>query len=389
MESHSKGYDQSQIKALERLAGDKLDLLIDSFGLDLTKKSKFYVGACPIHGGDNESAFNIFHSGDIVGNWRCFTHGCHNIFKDSILGFIRAIISKRKYEWCNDDNICPFNEAVDFLKKFTKTDNINDIVVDCEAIEMSRFVRSVEVFKDKTPPKILNIPRELVIKSLDIPSKYFISRGYTEEILRKYDIGDCKESKKEMGSRAVVPVYSDDRTTVVGCSGRSIYDRCPDCRLYHNTFADCPTAKYDKSRCQKWKHNSGFPGEHYFYNYWYAREYIRSSGIAILVESPGNVWRLEEAGFHMSLAMFGTNLSSAQRDILDKSGALALIILTDPDQAGKIAVRRITEMCGSSYSIYSPNITTGDDIGETECKIIQKRLTPVVEKITERIGYGK
>ncbi|NDC71851.1 MAG: hypothetical protein EBZ62_00150, partial [Sphingobacteriia bacterium] len=39
------------------------------------------------------------------------------------------------------------------------------------------------------------------------------------------------------------------------------------------------------------------------------------SHTAIIVESPGNVWRLEENGIHNSVALFGSSLSDRQTDL--------------------------------------------------------------------------
>ena len=113
-------------------------------------------------------------------------------------------------------------------------------------------------------------------------------------------------------------------------------------------------------------------------------EYIKKSKIAILVESPGSVWRLEESGIHNSLCMFGSYLSEKQRDILDKSGALVIIVLADPDAAGKLCVEQIRETCGMSYSIHAPFISN-EDLGDTKISTIQTKLFPIIEEITRGI----
>ena len=63
----------------------------------------------------------------------------------------------------------------------------------------------------------------------------------------------------------------------------------------------------------KWRHNKDFKTQEHLYNMWFAKEFIQSTRTAIIVESPGNVWRLEEAGIHNSVAIFGTNLSIKQK----------------------------------------------------------------------------
>lgn len=391
MKSHStkKHFEQSRLIALQHKAGDKIEELLDHFGIELSKKNKFFVGPCPIHGGSNSSAFNIFHTGDeIIGNWRCFTRGCQHHFQPTIIGFVRGLISKTKYGWSDVNDIdkeCPFHEAVNFLVEFTGSKPLNTIDIDYGSIEKQKFSSHVDnIYARKAKKEILDLDRELVISSLDIPAQYYLGRGYSAEILEKYDIGLCTTPNKPMSNRIVVPIYNDDHTKVVGCSGRSIFDACPLCRLFHNPTQQCPT-NY-QYQYTKWKNNKGFPAEDFLYNYWFAKDFIRKSGIMILVESPGNVWRLEEAGIHNSVGTFGAHLTDGQRNIIDKSGALVLIVLTDPDQAGRLALEQIRESCGSTYTIHAPVIST-NDIGATDLPIIQSKLIPFINKVRGDLGY--
>ena len=108
-------------------------------------------------------------------------------------------------------------------------------------------------------------------------------------------------------------------------------------------------------------------------------------GYAIIVESTGNVWRLEEACFHTSLATFGAHLTDGQRHILDRSGALSLIVLTDPDEAGRIAAKGIRKSCGNSYKIYEPKIGQGD-IADNEVEVIKAKLSPVIKQVKKDLG---
>ena len=115
------------------------------------------------------------------------------------------------------------------------------------------------------------------------------------------------------------------------------------------------------------------------------KKYIAESNIAIIVESPGNVWRLEEAGFHNSVCTFGAHLTDGQRFILDSSGALALIVLTDPDEAGRIALSDIKKSCGLTYSIYDPTI--GDcDVADHEAIELKEKLSPILDKVRSDLG---
>ena len=118
------------------------------------------------------------------------------------------------------------------------------------------------------------------------------------------------------------------------------------------------------------------------YNYWYAKEHISKTGVAIIVESPGNVWRLEEAGIHNSVAIFGTALNQSQKDLLDGLGAMSLIILMDNDEAGENAASKIIDTCSNQYRIYKPFINT-NDIGEMNLNDIRNLILPQVLEAKE------
>lgn len=390
--SNKRVHNQGLLQVLDKAAGEKLEDLLEYLGLkeSMRRTSRYYVGACPVHGGGGKSAFNIFHTGDqIIGNWRCFSHGCHEHFHPTLIGFIRGYLSRTKYGWGDKKDVekeCPFPEAVKFLQAFTgNTDNFSDIEIDFAAIERQKFSSQMKnIYARDEPKKSLNLPRETVTKGLSIPSEYFISRGFSSEILEKYDVGLCTTPGKEMSMRAVAPIYDDNHEMVIGCTGRSIWDACPLCETYHNPSHSCPDTRSKWKFC-KWKHNHGFKGEDYLYNYWFAKDRIAEEGYAIIVESPGNVWRLEEAGFHTSLATFGAHLTDGQRHILDRSGALSLIVLTDPDEAGRIAAKGIRKSCGNSYKIYEPKIGQGD-IADNEVEVIKAKLSPVIKQVKKDLG---
>ena len=382
---------QDQIRQLEKKAGDKLELLLEHLGLfnDLRKAKRFYVGQCPVHGGSSDNSFNIFHTGyETVGNWRCFSHNCHKHFQPTVLGFVRGVLSHTKYGWQDKkdtDKECGFREAVSFLAQFCGEKDISNTHVDYEAFEKRKFCSQIERIYNHTEPDVkYKIPREVVRSSLNIPAIYYASRGYTDDILDKYDVGLCTKPNKEMTMRATVPIYDNDYKYVIGCTGRAIWDMCPLCSSYHNPKDKCPDERY-KWQYAKWRHSYGFKGEFHLYNYWFAKKHISKTGVAILVEGPGDVWRLEEAGIHNSVALFGAHITEGQRAILDRSGALALVVLTDPDEAGRIAAEQITKECGNSYSLYFPRVN-GGDMGDTEVDTIQNKLTPVLTKIQEGLG---
>lgn len=378
--NQSLSYDQHQLKLLCDATCDKIEDLLDYFEIEYKHNNHSMVSmCCPIHNGDNPSAVNIYHEGDNYrGNWKCRTHGCDKVFRSSIIGFIRGILSNKKYGWINDgDQTATFAEAIEFATKFVGQ-SLNDYKVDNATKEKKQFAQIIEKVTQKPEKLNLQITRNQVKSILKIPAQYYIDRGYSTKILEKYDIGLCDRPNKEMSNRVVAPIYDDNREFVIGCTGRSIFPKCPKCSLYHNDTESCPQ-EY-QWQYSKWKHSSGLKTQNVLYNMWFAKEHIKQTNTVIIVESPGNVWRLEENGIHNSVAIFGTTLSDRQKIILDSSGAMKLIIIMDNDDAGIEATKKIIDKCNRTYQIHVPTISK-NDIGEMNSDEINLEIKAFMEKI--------
>jgi 5S rRNA maturation endonuclease (ribonuclease M5) len=358
--------------------------LLDVLDLKYSINAKMVSMCCPIHGGDNPSAINLYYTGDYYrGNWKCRTHNCEEIFKGSIIGFVRGVISSQKYGWTKDgDEACSFDEAVDFCLKFLKK-NLKDIKISKTHKEKTQFTNLIETVFDKnlsvknTDNNIIN--RDVIRKSLIMPCQYFIDRGFAPEVLDKYDVGLCNKPDKEMYQRAVVPIYNHDLTNMIGCTGRSIFEKCSSCNHFHDPNGSCPKSE-ELWKYSKWKHSSNCKINHHLYNFWYAKEHIAKTNSVILVESPGNVWKLEENGIHNSVAIFGSSLGDRQKILLDSSGAMVIIVLTDNDDAGHKAAEQITGKCKNTYRVFRINIST-NDVAEMTSDQIKTEIKDVIESI--------
>lgn len=371
--SHS--YDQSKLKVVCDDLCDNIDGLLDLLGLEHKNSGKMITMSCPIHGGDNEAALNLYPYGETYrGNWKCRTHQCEQFFKGSIIGFIRGVISHQKYNWSKTaDTNCSFDEALNFCLSFLNKD--------MKSIKVSKSTKNKQIFTSvvnniKNHSVVVSnknqIKRQNARRSLSIPSEYFINRGFSAKILDKYDVGLCINVQKEMYNRAVAPIYDIKYEYIVGCTGRTIHEQCIICKCYHSPSINCPD-KGDKWRYPKWKHNADLKSQNHLYNYWFAKEHISKSNTVILVESPGNVWKLEENEVHNSVAMFGSSLSDRQKILLDSSGAMNLVLLTDNDEAGIKAADQIQNKCKNTYRIFRPTIST-NDVGDMDKDQIDKEI---------------
>lgn len=371
-------YDQHQLKYLSDILCDDIEGLLAHLGITSYKMmDKMISMSCPIHGGDNDSAFNLYHQGDSYrGNWKCRTHQCEEVFKSSILGFIRGCLSHEKGWSKSGDDMVSFAEVLAFAIDVSKSDPSN-VKLSRKSKEKNTFVNTIKNIN--TPDRSYSttlIPRSAVIKALSVPSSYFLNRGFSEAILRKYDVGDCKDPNKEMYGRAVVPVYDDTGLYMVGCTGRSIFQKCSLCSSYHSNI-DCPSDN-EIWKYSKWKHNKNFKTQEHLYNYWFAKDFIKSSHTVILVESPGNVWRLEEAGIHNSVAIFGSSLQHKQKMLLDISGAMNIITIMDNDDAGTAAAHNIQEKCHRTYNIKHIK-PSANDVAEMSVDAVKQEILPQIQ----------
>lgn len=381
MTTKSHSYNQYQLKALCDKLCDNIEDVLSYFDLEYRLSPKMVMMNCPIHGGDNISALNLYHQGDQYrGNWVCRTHNCEKVFRNSILGFIRGIMSHQKFDWASKgDKTVSFQEAIELAIQLVGSDDIDNLKLNHSQQNKHIFSNIIKNLSTNNDTEVPKIDRSLIVKTLDIPSKYFIDRGYSKEILIKYDVGFCDNPNKEMYNRAVAPVYDIDHKYMIGCTGRSVFEQCDNCKKYHPLEAECP-ASAESWKYSKWKHSNGFRADSVLYNQWFAKDYILKTGIIILVESPGNVWRLEEAGYHNAVAIFGSSLSDKQKILMDGSGAMNIIVLTDNDDAGHKAYEQILDKCSKTYKVYRPNFDS-NDIGCMSTIEVSNILNPILEKI--------
>lgn len=371
--SHSYKYgDFGKLKQLSALAAQHIDQIYEYFGIRASYRNDILIkSCCPIHGGDNPTALNMYPKADYKVHFKCRTHQCEDLFGNSLIHFIRGCLSRFEYNWEKEgDKEANFSEAVEFLLSFLKQDfnSLKSETVNIEKMKFGSLVNSLSTKKARG----LGITQEQYRNKLEVPAKYYVDRGFDKEILEEYDVGYCDNPRKPMYQRAVVPIYDNDHKYIVGCTGRSIHPRCEECKHYHPPKENC-------RHFPKWMHSKGFQKEKWLYNYWKAKNYMLDTGVAILVESPGNVWRLAEAGIYNAVAIFGTAFNNDQKHLLDESGALSIVCLMDNDEAGKKAAAKIEEVCGRLYRLYFPRFNA-NDVADLNVDGVTSDIKPFIQQ---------
>jgi 5S rRNA maturation endonuclease (ribonuclease M5) len=357
---------------------ENITKILDHFGVDHKEKHTCVALTCPMHASSKPDSLTISLKEKSLGVWHCWTNSCEEEiivvkgeekkrgkYVTSLIAFLLEVKYNKPFsqwetlKWCSK-----------FLNVQLDQNNQNnlDYVKIGRILSKDRIVNSSE------------ITRQLIRSTLKIPSKYFIERGFKPEILDRYDVGYCNTPKKEMYTRVVVPVYDDNYKFMVGCVGRSINPKCPKCGGYHYSAKECPTNPIETKWAAKWINNDKFNRGNYLYNFWFAKEHIAKTGNVILVEGQGDVWRLEEAGLHNGLGLFGSSLGDQQKMALDSLNAFNLIIATDNDETGLKARETIKQKCERYYNIYFVDLDK-KDIGDMTKDEILKTFEPILEKL--------
>ncbi len=318
------------LKKIKSIIFDNIELVLNSLGIEYEVLGDNIYSTCPIHeGSDNCRAFSMSLEKQI---WRCWTRDCQDEYENDIFGLIKGVLSKQTGQEAS------FKESLLWVCNILNIDSRNIKIEKTE--EPSDFVKLVGIFS-KTSSLTYKVETNNQYR-LSHPSEYFVSRGFTEDTLHHFSVGDCFEQSSSMYQRAVIPIHNDDGTHVVAHIGRAIKD-------YHKP---------------KFLFTKGFDKRRFLYNYHRAIDRATDQSCLFITEGQGDVWKLHEAGVGNAVSIFGKSLSVQQQSKLLTSGITSLVVLTDNDQAGRESKTEIQRGLGRMFKLYFPRmISKYKDVG--------------------------
>jgi hypothetical protein len=288
------------------------------------------IGSCPVHDGDNSTAFNINvdPTSDYYGIWFCNSHGCHEDHGNDIFGLIKGVLEQKTQKEQT------FIDAVNFLKKFVSgkiegQDNLKYNVEDS---------RIDKIFHNGMINKVV-CTRDQVVRGLNIPCPHYLSRGFTKEVLKEFDVGYCSTTGKQMYNRTVFPVYDKSGISMIGAVGRAV----------------------SSEQSSKWVNSKGFNTGNALYNYGKAFDSLKRSGAAILVEGQGDILKLWQSGITNCVGLFVDTLY------------LAL----DNDEPGRKGREEIRKKFGQIFNIIDLKFDK-HDIGDMTTEEIITLIKPQI-----------
>lgn len=284
MNPYSFDFLKNRVSIGEVLAAYGLDSRLETRGDQLT-------GPCPLHGGDNPTAFRVNLRRNL---WRCFT-ACGG---GDTVELIRHIHG------------CSYAQAARHLHRLAQgSPSQHTIRTEPEGCSS---------FKPFTRAIALN------------PEVPFLQRGkrISPDTARYFEAGTTRNSPF-LRDTAAVRLHDMQGRPLGYCARLLLADRI--------------------ARFGKWRFPKHFPKAHVLYNA-HRAEPFRHDGI-IIVECPWAVMRLCQAGFPNAVSLLGTQLFKDQFAWL--SQAPGILLLLDGDHAGREASSRIAKSLRTMTTVYT------------------------------------
>lgn len=247
------------------------------------------VGPCPLHGGDNPTAFTVDRGRDL---WYCFTR-C-NTGGDSLA-----------LAWRLCDRSWPATAR--WLRSLCSNTTVASSTAEGASASLSRTVAA--------PERRIFTPFTATLR-LEPAHPFFRQRLLTPATLRLFEAG-VWPGRGFLEGMAAVRLHNLDGEPL-GYAGRRL------------DAGQIP-------RLGKWKWPAGYPKAGLLYNWHRARQHLRD-GI-VIVESPWSVMRLAQEGLPNAVALCGLSLSTVQASLL--LPAPYVVLLLDADPPGEQTTRRL------------------------------------------------
>lgn len=317
----------------------KLDMKCEIFGDNI-------YSTCPVHeSSDNPRAFSYSKNRKI---WKCWTRECQNEYNNDVFGLIRGALSNKNGTEVN------FGQVISWIKT-----NFNVTIsgeISCtqknseEETDKIEFHDIVSLLKDD-----IFFPNNSSVElniNIEIPSRYFINRGFKTKTLQHFEVGDCFDKSSKLYERSIIPIHDDSGKQKIGYVCRAIKEyKLPKFLIYPQ----------------------GFDKRFQFYNMHRALPHIIETNSVFVVEGQGDVWRLYEAGVYNAIGIFGRTLTKEQQKKLQQLPLTHIIILTDNDQAGRESKIQLQRQLGRFYRLSFPQLSH-KDIGDMSIKQIHSNI---------------
>jgi DNA primase len=313
--------------------------LAESLGIIVTRETpKELRGNCAVHGGDNPTSFRFNKDKK---TWVCFSHKCHDIFGNDVIGLIRGM------------NKVDFMGAVDYLSNM-----VGDFDSAIEGLKYRREREQKEfISQTKTEPYLHpKVNEERLAGYLGNRSTLFENDGFPRETLDLFEIGGGYKTSDQL-IRDVIPIRNID-SELVAYSLRDIR----------------PDAAYES----KYWITPGFDKDNVLYN---LNRVMPVDGPLIVVEGFKSVWRLHDYGIKNVVAAMGSKITQGQQKLLFSNALHGAIIFFDCDVAGVEGAMVAYEALRYRMDVWPVFITEeGQDPADLDKETVYSYLLPYLNR---------
>ncbi len=213
--------------------------------------------------------------------------------------------------------------------------------------ESSKFKLEYEIMDYATKIFQNNLNSKEGIKA----KEYLLNRGITDKIIKDFRIGLALDDNTYLYNVLTKKNYDInllDELGLITKDGIKGYDKFQNRIMFPLTDLQGNTVGYtgriyngeDSAKYINTKETKIYKKGNTLFNYYNAKNYIRSEKCAILVEGNMDAIRVYSSGIYNVLALMGTSITKEQVDILKKL-RVPIILMLDNDNAGALATMNV------------------------------------------------
>ncbi len=299
------------------------EMVLDYLGFHIIRRTpKELRGACRVHGGDNPTAFRFNLESR---SWCCYTRHCEGESDRDLVGLVQKATGQSFYE------------SVKFLADLAGIDLTNQEQLSEAYVKLKQEQEMRKEIRQTQPsaPVTNFYPEEIVEELIAKRSNYFLDRGFPIEILDFYEVGGMTDSKGVL--RETIPIRDEDGNLITVSARRTDSNEDPKYLLLKDVRKEVT-----------------------LYNLHVAKNYVGDDRTLILVEGFVDVWALILLGVYNVVAAMGTDITPNQARLIWKY-AENVIVMLDPDDAGREATGRVVKLLTKGALVRSIQLPDGKD----------------------------
>lgn len=297
------------------------------------------IGACPIHGGDNETAFRVSLSKNC---WNCFSRcACGGNVLDFVAKKERVSLLPAAHllvEWFHLE-IGPPPKNGELPPAKEKSPRVRE----------KRAVQAADAPTDETPTGE-NKALEFTLKNLQPEHPYLTERGLSAEIVRTFGLGFC--TKGLLKDRIAIPIHN--------AAGQLV--------AYAGRWPG-PTDK------EKYQFPKGFRKSLELFNLHRVLAETAEQPL-VIVEGFFDCFALWQYGLRRVVALMGSHLSGAQEDLIRQhvNARSRVIVMLDEDTAGRAGredvAHRLARFCFVKIHVFDVDGAQPDQLTANQARAL-------------------